>query len=584
MRTHAMPRKPIALALSAAALALVGLSSRQASAQQTGFTADRLILAPNPDDGFASMRPVFHERARFFGSFSTDYIRRPIKTANVTTNPRARDNLSGGIVSNQVNSYFTVGTELLQLFSLSATLPVTFYNTSGAEKDSTGQIGAIALDNPAAGDLRLDGRVRLYRADSQKFHLGLGLTYFLGNGDEISFAGDGNSHFLAQVLFEERPSSFLILTQYAGIHSRPINHLGQDNSGGLHFENELTFGAGLFVPLRDNRVRVGAEIYGSTGLGKVETRTPGEEVNTFFAKKYTPVEWLGQVRVALDQRKHAWFNGGAGSLIVPGYSAPDFRVILQIGYWFEISDTNPPSPPAQYKIKPEERVAEKSIDTDGDGLPDSIDACPTIPEDHAPPDPNDGCPGPKDRDKDGIPDDKDKCPDDPEDRDGFEDEDGCPDPDNDKDGIPDLQDACPREPGQPSPDPKQNGCPQFIRRIEGSNEIQILKKIEFDTGKATIKKGSYPILDEVVKLLKANPGIKKISIEGHTDSRGAYDMNKKLSQDRAASCRQYLVDHGVDGGRLSSEGFGPDKPIDDNKTEPGRQKNRRVEFHITEQE
>ena len=86
------------------------------------------------------------------------------------------------------------------------------------------------------------------------------------------------------------------------------------------------------------------------------------------------------------------------------------------------------------------------------------------------------------------------------------------------------------------------------------------------------------LMDELIKgFEKANPGIKKIRIEGHTDSRGARDMNMKLSSDRAASCRQYLIDHGVDAGRLASEGLGPDKPIDDNKTEPGRQKNRRVE-------
>jgi outer membrane protein OmpA-like peptidoglycan-associated protein len=580
-----MFRNPTALALSAASLLALTLAPGEASAQVTGFTADRLILAPNPDDGFASMRPTFHERTRFFGNLTLDYIRRPVKTSNAIGNPRIQDAFSAGFISNQANANLTIGAEFLQRFSLSFTAPITVFNTTGITGDARGALsGGIDPKAPAVGDVRLDGRARLYSSASQKFHLGLGATYFVGTGNEGAFAGDGDAHGLLQILLEERPSTSLILTQFLGVHFRNKNELGDPGASGLYFSNELVFGAGAFIPLRDNRVRVGAEIFGSTGLGTVDTKLPNEEAQTTFKRKYTPVEWLGQVRVALDQRKQLWFNGGAGSLIVPGYSAPDFRVIAQIGYWFEIRDTDPPSPPREFRIKPEERIPDQAPDRDGDGIPDAIDACPDIPEDRQPPDPNDGCPGPKDRDKDGIPDDKDRCPDDPEDRDGFEDEDGCPDPDNDKDGIPDLQDACPREPGQPSPDPKQNGCPQFIRRIEGSNEIQILKKIEFDTGKATIKKNSFAILDEVVSLLKANPGIKKIRIEGHTDSRGGRDMNMKLSADRAASCLKYLTDHGIDAGRLVSEGFGPDKPIDDNKTEPGRQKNRRVEFHIVEQE
>ncbi len=580
-----MPRKPLALAFSAASLLALTLAPREASAQLYGFTADRMILAPNPDDGFVSMRPTLHERTRIFGNLTLDYIRRPIKTANAISNPRVQEEFSSGIISNQANANFTVGFEFLQRFSFSATLPLTFVNTTGISGDARGQLaGGIDPQTPAIGDLRLDGRAMIARTDSRKFTFGVAGTYFLGNGNEIAFAGDGASHGLFQLLFEERPTRSLILTQFLGVHSRSLNHIGDPGASGLHFSNELVFGAGAFIPLRDEKIRVGAEIFGSTGLGEVETNLPSQKAQTRFQRKYTPVEWLGQVRVALDQRRQLWFNGGAGSLVVPGYSAPDFRVVAQIGYWFELRDTDPKSPPPELRIKPEDRIPDKAPDRDGDGIPDAIDACPDVPEDRQPPDPNDGCPGPKDRDKDGIPDDVDKCPDDPEDRDGFEDDDGCPEPDNDKDGIPDLQDACPREPGQPSPDPKQNGCPQFIRRIEGSNEIQILKKIEFDTGKATIKKNSFAILDEVVSLLKANPGIKKIRIEGHTDSRGGYDMNVKLSKDRAASCLKYLVEHGIDAGRLESEGFGPDKPIDDNKTEAGRQKNRRVEFHIVEQD
>ena len=156
--------------------------------------------------------------------------------------------------------------------------------------------------------------------------------------------------------------------------------------------------------------------------------------------------------------------------------------------------------------------------------------------------------------------------------DGIQDMDGCPETDFDDDGIPDVTDACPREPGSPAPDPKVNGCPQFIKRVTGSSEIQIMKQIQFDTGKASIKQGSFGILDEIAKLLKANPDIKHLSIEGHTDNRGAVEMNDKLSQERADSVMKYLSSHGVEEGKLDAHGYGPARPIETNDTEEGRQK------------
>jgi outer membrane protein OmpA-like peptidoglycan-associated protein len=230
-----------------------------------------------------------------------------------------------------------------------------------------------------------------------------------------------------------------------------------------------------------------------------------------------------------------------------------------------------------------ERLSREGGDADHDGIPDDVDLCPSDPEDRLEPDPSDGCPKQPDKDGDGIPDAFDKCPDVPEDKDGIQDMDGCPEVDYDNDGVPDVSDACPREPGSPSADPKSNGCPQFIKRVTGSTEIEILKQIQFDTGRATIKAGSYPIVDEIVKLLKANPDIKQLGIEGHTDDKGALEMNMKLSQDRADSVKAYLTSHGIDATRLESHGFGPSKPLESNETEAGRQKNRRVEFHITQQ-
>jgi outer membrane protein OmpA-like peptidoglycan-associated protein len=87
-----------------------------------------------------------------------------------------------------------------------------------------------------------------------------------------------------------------------------------------------------------------------------------------------------------------------------------------------------------------------------------------------------------------------------------------------------------------------------------------------------------------VQLLKANPTIKKMRIEGHTDNRGDAAMNLDLSKRRAASVRTWLVEHGIESGRLESEGYGLTRPIQTNDTDEGRAANRRVEFKITEED
>ena len=220
-------------------------------------------------------------------------------------------------------------------------------------------------------------------------------------------------------------------------------------------------------------------------------------------------------------------------------------------------------------------------DRDHDGIPDEFDACPDEPEDHLGSDPSDGCPVLPDRDHDGIPDKFDKCPDEPEDHKGAEPSDGCPDLDSDHDGIPDAEDACPHEPGKPSPDPTKNGCPQFIR-LEGS-AVRILQQVHFAFGKADILPDSFPILEEIASLLKANPNIRRMSIDGHTDDRGAADLNLRLSQARATSVMTWLVGHGVEQKRLEAHGYGKTRPIETNKTEEGRLANRRVEFNIKEE-
>jgi outer membrane protein OmpA-like peptidoglycan-associated protein len=121
------------------------------------------------------------------------------------------------------------------------------------------------------------------------------------------------------------------------------------------------------------------------------------------------------------------------------------------------------------------------------------------------------------------------------------------------------------------------------RVVLTASNIAIIDKVQFETGKADLKDISFPLLDEVAKVLVDNPQIELVSVEGHTDATGSPDFNRKLSQQRAESVAKYLQSKGVKAARMEPKGFGPDRPIADNETDAGREANRRVEFNILKQ-
>ena len=142
----------------------------------------------------------------------------------------------------------------------------------------------------------------------------------------------------------------------------------------------------------------------------------------------------------------------------------------------------------------------------------------------------------------------------------------------------------PAPPPPPEPEPPKPAEPPAPKRVEvKQDQIVIHEKIQFETNKASIKPESGSLLEEITNVIKQNPQIKRLSIEGHTDSTGADKHNQKLSEQRAEAVRDHLVQHGVEAERLSSRGWGESKPIGDNSTAIGREENRRVEFVIVEQ-
>ena len=206
-------------------------------------------------------------------------------------------------------------------------------------------------------------------------------------------------------------------------------------------------------------------------------------------------------------------------------------------------------------------------DKDGDGVLDKNDKCP----DMAGPRDNEGCPY-QDSDTDGIADKNDKCPTVA----GLGRYEGCPVPDTDGDGVNDEEDKCPDVIGVK----EKSGCPEEIKKEIIQKVEYAAKRIQFKVNSAELLTESFKVLDDLAAILKSNPEI-KVSIEGHTSSEGAYDINMKLSENRANKVKDYLESKGIDATRLLAIGFGPDKPVNSGKTHSEKVKNRRVELKLS---
>jgi outer membrane protein OmpA-like peptidoglycan-associated protein len=178
-------------------------------------------------------------------------------------------------------------------------------------------------------------------------------------------------------------------------------------------------------------------------------------------------------------------------------------------------------------------AARMKQDTDGDGVADANDKCPTIAGSAA----NNGCPL-----------------------------------DSDGDGVADVNDKCPNQAGVAS----NNGCPEVTQEVKNVM-VEAMEGVQFETGSSKLTAVSYTILNKVVSVMQNNPSL-TLAVSGHTDNVGNESNNQKLSASRAAMCMKYLQSKGVAANRMTSAGYGSTQPIDENTTKKGRDRNRRVEF------
>jgi outer membrane protein OmpA-like peptidoglycan-associated protein len=568
------------LLLAASLLGAVPSISSLAHAQAAGFSVDRFEPSERGSDWFALESLDLRGHLRPAVGVVGDFAYQPLAIYNADGTVRT------SLVEYQLFAHVGGSLILWDRLRIGVNLPVAVYQTG-----SGGTLNGVTYGAPgsfAIGDGRIGADVRLLGKYGDAITVAGGVQVFVPIGSRSDYTGDENLRITPRLLAAGEIGMF----EYAarvGVQYRGLS----DSYAGTSLGSEMTFGAAAGLRTSDRKLIIGPELYGSTTLSDA------------FTKHSTPLEAIlgAHYQIASDWRVGA--GGGAG--LTRGYGSPITRVVAVIEWAPGIKE----KPPVV-------------TDRDGDGIPDTEDACPDTPGIRTNDPKTNGCPKkeeappppPPDRDGDGIPDAQDACPDvkgvktddpktngcppPPPDRDGdgiIDAEDACPDvkgiktsdpktngcppdPDRDKDGIPNDEDACPDEPGPKNADPKKNGCPAAVVK---NDQIIILEQVKFATGSAVILPASNTILEAVKKILDDHQDIKKVSIEGHTDNVGGPGPNLLLSRARAASVVTWLVKHGIAKDRLSSAGYGQEKPIDDNKTPEGRQNNRRVEFHIVDQ-
>jgi OOP family OmpA-OmpF porin len=562
---------PVVMALAALAAPAVA----QAQSQTETFALNRFNPSERGSDWFANESLDLRGHVRPFVGVVGDWSYKPL----VLYSRRDGDVVSA-IVRHQIFAHVGGGVILWERLRLAASMPLLVWNKGDTRTTANGTFSSS--DGTTIGDLRLGADVRLLGEYGGPFTMAIGGQAFLPTGNEDAYASDGQVRLQPRLLGAGDLGPFAYAAQL-GFAYRP--HKGKLDD--VRFGNEMTFAVGAGLRLLDKKLLVGPELYGSTVARKASV----------LKKRTTPAELIfgGKYQVGSGVRVGA----GIGPGLTRGFGAPKVRVLAALE-WLPDIVKEKPRPPS---------------DRDHDGILDAQDACPDLAGEPNEDPKKNGCPPPKDRDGDGIFDDDDACPDQagepnedpkkngcpPADRDGdkiLDEDDACPDEpgepnddpqkngcpppkDRDGDGILDEVDACPDEPGQPNADPKKNGCP--LAQVRES-KIVILERVEFETNSAKLLANSDTILNAVLKVMQDHPELTKVSVEGHTDNRGGVAYNLGLSKRRAASVVKWLVSHGIEPGRLASQGFGLKRPIDSNDTAEGRQNNRRVEFHIIEKD
>jgi outer membrane protein OmpA-like peptidoglycan-associated protein len=423
--------------MSAIGLSLLPATSlAQTTAPQSGeFTVQNFQPAPGTKNflGVEGLRMDGNwgfSVGLFFNYAKNPFVLLSCRSQTDCSDKNATNKSDVAVISDMMTADILAAVSPVKRLQIGLRLPVSYVSGAGIDVKSGGP-AVNGLKKFGVGDPTLEGKVRLFGNAADPYLVGAALdvsfpvghafssgataaapatNYYLGNSSPVTVGVRG--------IFDGAAGPLQFGLNLRGVF-RETARLASTTVGPVDFR----YGVGLGYRVSPI-FRVLAEGFGGT---------------QFSAKNGTnTLEVDGAVEIApLSQSIILRVGGGAG--ILEGVGVPAGRGFLGIAYAHEIGDK------------------------DGDGIPDDVDKCPTIPEDKDGFEDADGCPDP-DNDGDKIPDEKDKCPNMPETVNGFQDADGCPDEvaDRDKDGIPDDQDKCPDAGGKDiirTPGSKYFGCP-----------------------------------------------------------------------------------------------------------------------------
>jgi OmpA-OmpF porin, OOP family len=552
-------------------LTFAGLA-RDARAQAQGFAVDPFDPSERGSDWFSVESLDLRGKVRPAIGVVMDGAYRPLVIDS-------DGKLEESVIRNQIVGNVGASLVLWDRLRLGFNLPVAVF-----QDGNQGVIGGVTYappKSPSVGDLRLGTDLRLAGTYGDPFTLAIGARVYVPTGQRDNYTGDGSVRIDGRL---EAAGDLGVFTYAAraGAEYRGLD----DTLAGTPLGSQVLFGAAMGLRLANRAFVIGPEVYGSTNVGAS---------GAFFAKTSTPVDAILGAHLTFLRDFRIGAGGGTG--LTRGLGSPEVRWLASLEWVPAYEEPAPPPPPSDRDrdgiADTEDACPDEAgirtddpktngcpSDRDKDGIVDTEDACPDVAGIKTDDPKTNGCPS--DRDKDGIVDDDDACPDvagiktdDPKTN-------GCPDPDRDKDGIVNESDACPDVPGPKNADPKKNGCPQAYIQ---AGQIKIREQVKFATSSAAIVRGkdSEDVLQAVKTILLEHPEI-KVRIEGHTDNVAWPELNRALSKHRAESVMKWLVQHGIDASRFTTQGFGPDRPIDTNKTYEGRRNNRRVEFHILDED
>jgi len=501
--------------------------------------------------------------------------------------------------------YVANGPMTVKSTGLIALRPLSNIDPSASPDDKSSYLGD-ELAGPL--DSRVGLKVALYQ-DPQIALTAIG-SVVLPFGDDDMLLGDHNLVYEPKLAFEWRPDRLrqtrVVANGAVRIRNRSVLQsydtqdatmtsadakvfldVGSEAVAGIGFMYEvaprLLLGAEAqaFIPLPDVFDYGDCRLYSGA---KCSTLTDSDYFADAKHGDFTVLADAGlMIRTSADLTLQ--LMGGTGQL---GARGEDFRVSLGL-IW---------SP------QPEGAAAPGRGDRDGDGIPDSVDACPDEPEDKDGFQDEDGCPDP-DNDGDGIPDKDDQCPNEPEDKDGFQDQDGCPDRDNDNDGIPDALDKCPNEPEDKDGFQDDDGCPDEDNDGDGipdkddkcPNDPETVNGFEDDDGCPDVRATTGPeerpdridlkgqpiafdrngkltapaktLLVQVATIVKQRK--LTIRVEVHvplgTKSTNANVIaaqkkkDKQTAQRRATEVQDFLISQGVPQSQVQAVAIGSDRPL-----------------------